>query len=126
MEEYNLLYIDDDIDSQLSEYLDKDLKNALQSDIVLNISEHEFKPAEGYKSLLENPQVATANIILIDSRLFENNSATDGKFSGEEFKIILKKQFPFSKLAIGIPSTNQQIHTDRPPLNCRDLLQKTA
>lgn len=31
-----------------------------------------------------------------------------------------------SKLAIGIPSTNQQIHTDRPPLNCRDLLQKTA
>lgn len=91
MEEYNLLYIDDDIDSQLSEYLDKDLKNALQSDIVLNISEHEFKPAEGYKSLLENPQVATANIILIDSRLFENNSATDGKFSGEEFKIILKK-----------------------------------
>ncbi len=54
MEEYNLLYIDDDIDSQLSEYLDKDLKNALQSDIVLNISEHEFKPAEGYKSLLKS------------------------------------------------------------------------
>mgnify|MGYP001710549324 CR=1 FL=1 len=100
MEEYNLLYIDDDIDSQLSEYLDKDLKNALQSDVVLNISEHEFKPAEGYKSLLENPQVATANIILIDSRLFENNSATDGKFSGEEFKIILKKQFPFIEVVV--------------------------
>ena len=30
------------------------------------------------------------------------------------------KQFRISKLAIGIPSTNQQIHTDRPPLNCRD------
>ena len=27
---------------------------------------------------------------------------------------------PESKLAIGTPSTNQQIHTDRPPLNCRD------
>lgn len=25
-----------------------------------------------------------------------------------------------SKLAIGTPSTNQQIRTDRPPLNCRD------
>lgn len=35
-------------------------------------------------------------------------------------------RIPISKLAIGIPSTNQQIHTDRPPLNCRDLLQKTA
>ena len=37
-----------------------------------------------------------------------------------------QKQILLSKLAIGIPSTNQQIHTDRPPLNCRDLLQKTA
>lgn len=36
------------------------------------------------------------------------------------------KEASISKLAIGIPSTNQQIHTDRPPLNCRDLLQKTA
>lgn len=35
-------------------------------------------------------------------------------------------QLYLSKLAIGTPSTNQQIHTDRPPLNCRDLLQKTA
>lgn len=52
MEKYNLLYIDDDIDSQLSEYLDKDLRNAIQDDVVLNISEHEFKPVEGYKSLL--------------------------------------------------------------------------
>ena len=39
---------------------------------------------------------------------------------GEVLKMLI------SKLAIGIPSTNQQIHTDRPPLNCRDLLQKTA
>ena len=29
-------------------------------------------------------------------------------------------QLTESKLAIGTPSTNQQIHTDRPPLNCRD------
>ena len=38
----------------------------------------------------------------------------------------LQLEAVISKLAIGIPSTNQQIHTDRPPLNCRDLLQKTA
>lgn len=100
MEEYNLLYIDDDIDPQLSEYLDKDLMNMLQGDIVLNVSELEFKPAEGYKSLLTSQEVAAANIILIDSRLFENNSANDGKFSGEEFKIILKKQFPFIEVIV--------------------------
>lgn len=100
MEKYNLLYIDDDIDSQLSEYLDKDLRNAIQDDVVLNISEHEFKPVEGYKSLLTNQEVSTANIILIDSRLFENSSANDGKFSGEEFKIILRKQFPFIEVIV--------------------------
>ena len=100
MEEYNLLYIGDDIDSQLSEYLDKDLRNAIQDDIVLNVSEHEFKPAEGYKSLLTRQEVSTANIILIDSRLFENSSAIDGKFSGEEFKIILRKQFPFIEVIV--------------------------
>ncbi len=44
-----------------------------------------------------------------------------------EFMIgMIDKEICFSKLAIGTPSTNQQIHTDRPPLNCRDLLQKTA
>lgn len=100
MEEYNLLYIDDDIDSQLSEYLDKDLRNAMQDDILLNIFEHEFKPAEGYKSLLTKQEVSTANVILIDSRLFENSSANDGKFSGEEFKIILRKQFPFIEVIV--------------------------
>lgn len=41
-------------------------------------------------------------------------------------KDVSRREFLKSKLAIGIPSTKQQIHTDRPPLNCRDLLQKTA
>ena len=100
MEQYNLLYIDDNIDAQLSEYLDTDLRSAFQDDIVLNVSEHEFKPAEGYKSLLIKQEVVTANIILIDSRLFENSSANDGKFSGEEFKVILRKQFPFIEVIV--------------------------
>lgn len=100
MEQYNLLYIDDDIDPQLSEYLDKNLEANIPKDIKLLISEHEFKPADGYKSLLSNSKVTKANIILIDSTLFENNSATDGKFSGEEFKIVFKKQFPFIEVIV--------------------------
>lgn len=36
-----------------------------------------------------------------------------------------KVQIWESKLAIGTSSTNQQIHTDRTPVNRRDLLQKT-
>lgn len=50
--------------------------------------------------------------------------ASEVIFVPEEYG--LDKEATISKLAIGIPSTNQQIHTDRPPLNCRDLLQKTA
>ena len=38
----------------------------------------------------------------------------------------LERELNFSKLAIGIPSTNQKIHTDRPPLNCRVYQQKIA
>ena len=45
---------------------------------------------------------------------------------GESILETAKRELQESKLAIGIPSTKQQIHTDRPPLNCRDLLQKTA
>ena len=46
--------------------------------------------------------------------------------SGAADSPLSHKEIWISKLAIGTPSTNQQIHTDRPPLNCRDLLQKTA
>ena len=87
MEEYNLLYIDDDIDPQLSEYLDKDLMNALQGDIVLNVSEFEFKPAEGYKSLLTSHEVAAANIILIDSRLLKQILRAMGNFQVKSSKL---------------------------------------
>lgn len=57
---------------------------------------------------------------LESGRLRKNVHDTISKECGEEIESL------FSKLAIGTPSTNQQIHTDRPPLNCRDLLQKTA
>lgn len=38
------------------------------------------------------------------------------ELSRHSFEKVVKE----SKLAIGTPSTNQQMHTDRPPLNCRD------
>lgn len=50
---------------------------------------YKFNSEEGYESLINNTEVRTANIIFIDSKLFENRN-TNGKFTGEEFKIILK------------------------------------
>lgn len=52
------------------------------------------------KALINNPDVKSANIIFIDSKLFENRTAIAGKFTGEEFKIILKKYFPFIEVIV--------------------------
>ena len=101
MRSINLLYIDDGIDPGLSKYLDHKYHNT-QHALEYNIqcSELEFKPEDGYESLLKDERVREANIILIDSRLFENQTASNGKFSGEEFKIVLKKFYPFIEVIV--------------------------
>ena len=50
--------------------------------------------------MLKNKTVSNSNIIFIDSKLFENNTAVQGKFTGEEFKLILKKYFPFIEVFV--------------------------
>ena len=50
---------------------------------------------------MQSPVVASANVILIDSSLFENDSIKcKGKFSGEEFRMILRKVFPFIEVLV--------------------------
>ena len=96
MDTLKLLYIDDNPEPALAKYLDKyncDLCEFEYSDII-------FNPEQGYESLVSNSEVKSANIIFIDSRLFENRNATTGKFTGEEFKLILKKYFPFIEVIV--------------------------
>ena len=91
-----ILYIDDNPEPALAKYLDK----YQSQNCNFEYSDIRFNPEEGYESLINNPDVKTANIIFIDSRLFENRTATTGKFTGEEFKIILKKYFPFIEVIV--------------------------
>lgn len=65
-----------------------------------NYQEIRFNPAEGYERLIKDPLVQSANIIIIDSMLFENSNTVSGKFSGEEFKIILRKYYPFIEVIV--------------------------
>lgn len=97
METINLVYIDDNPDTTLDKYLDSEYKN---SDFAINYSDIIFNPQDGYEVLLKDHKVQSANVILIDSKLFENANASVGKFSGEEFKIVLKKYFPFIEVII--------------------------
>ena len=96
MEDIRILYIDDSPDPVLAKYLDKYTREGCR----IEYSDIEFKPDDGYEILIQDSQVRSANIILIDSRLFENRTAEVGKFSGEEFKIILKKYFPFIEVIV--------------------------
>lgn len=97
MEKFNILYIDDNPEPSLGKYLDREYKN---SEYETKYSELKFDPENGYESLIRDPKVQSANIIFIDSRLFENRTARNGKFSGEEFKIILRKYYPFIEVVV--------------------------
>ena len=97
MREINIVYIDDKPDPSLSRYLDTEFSSDQFGKVYEEIP---FNPADGYESLLKNPLVQTANIVVIDSMLFENSGTVSGKFSGEEFKIILKKYYPFIEVIV--------------------------
>lgn len=104
MKNIKIVYIDDFPDLQLSEYLD--MKNVCfdmnEEKINFNIeySDIKFEANMNYENLITNPDVKNANIVIIDSRLFENSDIQNGKFTGEEFKIILKKYFPFIEVIV--------------------------
>lgn len=99
----NLVYVDDQIDTTLEKYLYKHLpkqKDILDEGIHFAIDEIVFKPSKGYTSLIEDEKVQQSNIIIIDERLFENATANTGQFTGEEFKVILRKFFPFIEVIV--------------------------
>lgn len=97
MDKIRIVYIDDDLDLNISKYLDKEYQH---NDIQKEYEEISFNNADGYDSLITDQRVKEANIVLIDSKLFENDRASTGKFTGEEFKMILKKIFPFIEVIV--------------------------
>ena len=97
MEEIRITYIDDNMDLELQKYFDKEYHN---QDYNIIFKCKEFDPDIGYEEFINDEKVRNANIIIIDSKLFENKNADSGKFTGEEFKLILKKVFPFIEVII--------------------------
>lgn len=100
-----IIYIDDNMDSILSRFLNKIYKKRLYTlddgrIIKKDYDEILFDNKNGYEVLFKDQAISSANIILIDNYLFEEYSATTGKFSGKQFKIILRKLFPFIEVII--------------------------
>ena len=101
----NIVYIDDNSDEILSRYMTKSYCATLfcrsdKTQIEKNYEEVRFCGAEGYETLLKNPTVKAANVILIDNHLFEEQTIGTGRFSGKQFKIILRKIFPYVEVII--------------------------
>ena len=97
MENINILYIDDDFQPQLSQYLDNKYS---QKENGFTYDELEFTADTTLAELLNNSKISNANIVLLDSRLFQNTNVGEEKFSGEEVKTILQKYLPFVEILI--------------------------
>lgn len=94
----SVLYIDDSIDPNLSRYLDEYCSNADTSDLIY--AEEPFLKGDTYEQLLRKESVRTANVVLIDSKLFEEADLGSGMFTGEEFRVILNKLFPYIEVIV--------------------------
>lgn len=101
-EKVSICYVDDDIDTLLSKYLFnfRNKYNNEMEDSELETEEYQFTDKDDYKTLLKNDLINNANILLIDSRLFETGNTVEKKFTGEKFKIILQQILPFIKTIV--------------------------
>lgn len=95
MENINIVYVDDNPDI----YLNLFLESYKGEGIKINYSSIIFGQDDSYKTLLENQLIRDANIVFIDSRLFENRGV-GSVLSGEEFKLIIKKIFPYIEVIV--------------------------
>ena len=100
MEQINLVYIDDTPDPIFSRFLDNLNPFFNPRGYFINYEEMIFSPQQDYGYLLKHDYVKNANIIIIDSWLFENKTATGNKFTGEEFKFVLQKFFPYIEVIV--------------------------
>lgn len=97
METVKLLYIDDNIDPYISQYLNEEYT---YEGIHTEYAERTFTAEDTYESLLTDREVRSADIIIIDSMLFENANLSSQKLAGEEFELILRKVFPFKEVIV--------------------------
>lgn len=93
-----LTYIDDKLDPLLVDYL----YTISEKEHIFEYDEYKFDSSkDSYQSLLENTSIASSDIIIVDSKLFENEFAdSKSKFTGQELKIIYAIANPFIKIIV--------------------------
>ncbi len=97
MENIKLLYIDDNADAYISQYLYEEYGC---EGVKIEYLQRPFEAEDTYETLLSDNDVHIADIIIIDSMLFQNANLSNQKLTGEEFEIILRKVFPFKEVIV--------------------------
>lgn len=106
MAEIRIVYVDDKIDEIISKFVSQiycsQQHTMFRSSQVVNkkYTEIQFDATKGYEHLIQDTRIRSANVVLIDNRLFEERAATVGRFSGKQFKVILRKLLPFVEVII--------------------------
>ena len=93
----NIVYIDDNSDEILSQYMTKEYcATPFQQPDITQIEkvykEVRFCGDEGYEALLQNVTVKAANVILIDNHLFEERTIGTGRLPYVEVIIITQDE----------------------------------
>lgn len=102
--EIKICYVDDNLDPFLVGYLDKYVCNSSDYKYV----EYEVSPSLSYNDLLTNERINESDILIIDSRLFEEVEYTENTLTGEELRFIIRKVFPYKEvLVISQNDTNE-------------------
>lgn len=100
MDIIKISYIDDNPDTTLSRYLDENY-NRDQNNIKYKYEEFRFELTDNdeYKDFLNSDAILEYDIILIDSKLFQNSEEGE-RYTGDQIKIIIKNLYPFKELII--------------------------
>lgn len=114
--EIRIVYVDDAPETELSRYL-SDYKN---DSCIIKHEDITFSSDDNYDTLLGKQAIQTANILLIDSALFKNRSMGNGRFTGEEFKLILRKKFPFMEVFVVTQNDIDEGYVKIPKYNSRN------
>lgn len=92
--EFSLIYIDDQVDTSISDALDE-----ISNELGIKNSEYTFKSTDTYKTVFENADCQCSDLILIDSALYTNKNA-NSKIKGEDIKVIFKMYYPLKEIIV--------------------------
>lgn len=99
MNKINILYVDDKPESQLVRYLKKFVETHNEG-YELFFNQLNFKCNYTIESFFQNAKVIDADIIVLDSQLYEHSSCKTPRIHGEELHILICENFCFKQVVV--------------------------